>query len=250
MADPTVFVAAPHRETRRGGIKSLGDFVTTPRLGAASNIDYLSNGCSFPSLTPAGCWTVGPVGPDKTIDGIDRGEGILTIFGQYAGVECFLGNDSADDYSERARHLLETGEAHEVEAALHVWADGTGETGTGAGIVAAVAAAEEYADQFYLGRPVILMSRSMAVQAGAADALGFDAEGKKWTANGTPVIASWTLPEDAIYVIGWPTVYVSDITVSVGRDWTHNTEMAIAERNYGIAVDCDFRYKVDVTEVV
>jgi hypothetical protein len=26
--------------------------------------------------------------------------------------------------------------------------------------------------------------------------------------------------------------------------------MAIAERNYGIAVDCDFRYKVDVTEVV
>lgn len=251
MADPTVLVPTPNRPARKGGIKSIVDgFVTTERLGAAANIQYLSEGCAFPSVAPGLCWGNVITG-DKTPDGIEVINGITSIFGQYAGVECFLDAASTRDYEERARRVLERGEDSEIEAVLVGWADAGTVVGTGAGVANAIAAAEEWADQKYIGLPVIIMSRSLAVKGNALGALDtYDSSGKIWTPNGTPVLASWTAPEDKIFVIGWPTVYVSDFEVNVARNLPTNVEMAIAERLYGVAVDCGFRAEVTVTAVV
>lgn len=245
MADPNVFVSPPRREPRRGGIKSLGAFVRTERLGAAARVEYISEGCTFAALAPGLCWgTV--ITEDKTPDGIDTLTSIATIFGQYAGVECFLGVDSEADYRRRAENLLEASEAHEVEAVLRTWADGAAVGGTGTDITEAIALAEEQADQFYIGGPVLLMSRANAVRASADGSVTGNREGEIWTIHGTPVIASWVVPEDAIYAIGMPTVYVSDVTTTVANDLTTNREMAIAERLYGVVVDCDYRNKISI----
>jgi hypothetical protein len=68
-----------------------------------------------------------------------------------------------------------------------------------------------------------------------------------WTVNGTPVVATWLMPDDKVYVIGWPTVYASEIASAAGHALNTNREMAIAERIYAMAVDCGFRAVVTVT---
>jgi hypothetical protein len=251
MADPMVLVPTPTRPARKGGIKSIVDgFVTTARLGAAANVQYLSEGCGFPSVAPGLCWGTVTTG-DKTADGISVTNGISSIFAQYAGVECFLDVRSSSDYAERARLILERGEDSEIEANLVGWADAGAVEGTGAGITNAIAAAEEWADQKYIGLPVIIMSRSLAVKAAAEGSIdGNHESGKAWTINGTPILATWTAPEDKIFVIGWPTIYASEFLVNTARDLTTNVEMAIAERLYGIAVDCSFRAEITVTAPV
>lgn len=246
MADPMVFVAPPRREARRGGIKSLGEFVTTERLGAAANINYISNGCSFPSNAPGLCW--GTILPgDKTPDGIEVENGITSIFAQYAGVECFVGVGTTADYSERARRLLVQTEEHELEAVINTWGGLAPSPGAGVTFVDGIAQAEAHADQNYVGRPVIFMNRGDVVHAAAEHAIDFDREGNMWTPNGTPVVASWAITEHRVIAIGMPTVYASDIEVTTAIHHTTNVEMAIAERVYGLAVDCLFRYLVDVT---
>ena len=248
MADPMVFVPPPPRKPRRGGIKAVvGEFVHLERLGAAANINYLSEGCSFPSLAPGLCWGADIPDGDKVAEGLPTETGIVPIFGQYTGVECFMGVGTTQDYSERAERLLQATEEHEVEAHLVGWANAGTAAGTGVGIKNAVAVAEEWADQKYNSLPVLIMSRSNAVLAGAEPVAFGDGLGVLWTINGTPILATWTAPNDKIYAVGWPTVYASDITTTVTRMLTQNTEMAIAERLYGLAVDCEFRAVVTVT---
>lgn len=246
MADPIITVAPPRRETRRGGIKALGEFITTPRLGASAGVQYVSEGCSFPSGAPGLCW--GAVVPgDKTTEGLDIELGILTNFGQYVGVECFLGADTAEDYARRARNLLVQTEEHEVEAAIQTWGALAPTPGAATTFAGGIALADAQADQSYVGRPVIFLNRGDAVLAAAEGAIEGDRDGNMWTINGTPVVSSWTIGVGEVIVTGWPTVYVSDIEVVTSIQPSTNREMAIAERVYGVAVDCNFRYLVNVT---
>lgn len=250
MANPKILVPAPHREPRRGGIKTVtGEFTHLERLGAAEQIEYISDGCVWPSLAPGLCWGADP-GGNKTFGGFDIENGVGGIFAQYVGVECFLGAGNDAEFTQRAERQLVYGEAHEVEAALVAWAGAGTAAGSGAGIGAAIAAAEEWADQYYIGAPVILMSRRNASLGKSDGALEGDGLGAVWTVNGTPVVATWLMPDDKIYVIGWPTVYASDIASAAGHDLTHNREMALAERIYAMAVDCLFRAVVTVTAPV
>jgi hypothetical protein len=50
-----------------------------------------------------------------------------------------------------------------------------------------------------------------------------------------------------LIVFGWITVYASEITAARAMKHTTNQEMAIAERMYGIAVDCNFALHYAVT---
>jgi hypothetical protein len=247
---PNIFVEPPRRNPRKGGIKSvIGDFVSVDRLPVGAGIEWISEGCDFPKAAPGLCYVPNPITEDKVANGIERGAG--PIFGLYAGVECFLGVDT--DYHTRAEALLSQGEGRGVEEVL--WEYGMSVGGTGpaqTSWVAAIGQADEAADTLYVGQPVIMMSRFAAAQARAAGALfGSDAwDGALWTANGTPVIASAAATDTALIVFGWPTVYASDVYTTRSMHHTTNVEMAIAERVYGIAVDCSFALHYAVTVAV
>lgn len=247
MAGPNVFVSPPQRQPRKGGIKSvIGEFTTTERLGAGAGIEWISQGCDLPKAAPGLCFVPNPVTGDKEFGGIDRGAG--PIFGLYAGIECFLGPNS--DYDQRARDLLSEGEGRGVEEVLWEWAAATGGAALPAtSLVDAIAQAEESADSYYVGGPVMIMSRRVAVWARSVGALfgGTAWDGDLWTANGTPVIATAAASDSQLSIMGWPTVYTSDMTVINAVDQTHNKEMAIAERIYAIAVDCAFIFTYAVT---
>lgn len=244
MADPMAFVAPPRRPARRGGIKAVvGEFVAQERLGAAAGIQWISQGCTFPKSAPGLCYQPAPPTGDKTFEGVEWGSG--PIFGLYEGVQCFLNEES--DYDARARALLEAGEDRAIEDELWKFADTIDAVAPGTlSIIAAVGWAEEAADSNYLGQPVILMSRTNSIRAAAESILGFDRDGNIWTPNGTPVLASGEFPDGFIMVIGWPSVYVSPFVVTRGMDWRVNQEMAIAERIYGLAIDCNFAGKITV----
>jgi hypothetical protein len=244
---PNIFVEPPRRNPRKGGIKSvIGEFTSVARLGVGSGIEWISEGCDFPKAAPGLCYVPNPVAGPKEFAGIEHGSG--PIFGLYAGVQCYLGPDN--DFDRRAQALLEQGEGRGVEEVLWEWATTAGGTGPAqTSWVAAIGQADEAADTLYIGQPVIMMSRFAAVQARAAGALfGSNAwDGDLWTANGTPVIASAAASDTVLVVMGWPTVYSSEVVTTRVIDHTINQEMAIAEGLYGIAVDCNFALHYSVT---
>jgi hypothetical protein len=235
---PNTFIQPPVRKPRKGGIKSVtGEFISNPRLGVGGNIEWVSEGCNLPVPAPGLCYATTPVTGDKDFDGIDQGSG--PVFGLYVGVQCFLGPN--EDYDRRATSLLDQGEDRGVEEVLWEWAT----TKAGAPLVAVnvvqgIAEAEEAADTLYIGQPVLVMARETAVRAAALNALDFDREGNLWTPNGTPVISTSAASGNTIVVIGWPTVYASTAVVTQVMDHTINQEMALAERVYALAVDCEF----------
>jgi hypothetical protein len=242
---PNIFVAPPQRKPRKGGIKSvIGEFVSVDRLPIGAEIEWISEGCEFPKAAPGLCYVANPVTDPKTFEGIEHGAG--PIFGLYTGVQCFLGPDS--DYEERARKALSEGEGRGVEEVLWEWAATTGGAALPATtLVDAIAQAEESADSYYIGQPVIMMSRRVAVWARSVKAIFGDEEnGRLWTANGTPVIASAAASDAQLSIFGWPTVYGSDVTATRVIDHTVNQELAIAERIYAIAVDCAFIFTYTV----
>lgn len=245
MAGPKVTIAPPERKPRKGGIKSVvGEFSSTPHLAVAEALQWVSAGCEFPKLAPGLCYAPDPVTGNKTFNGIDVGSG--PIFALYQGVRCYLGNNT--DYDARSRALLEEGEARGVEEALWEWATTQAVPEATATLVDAIAKADETADTLYLGQPVLLMSRRVAVWARAAKALFGDEEsGRLWTANGTPVIATGAASDTQLFVLGWPTVYASDFVTVRTPDPTVNLEMALSERVYGIAVDCEWVFSLAVT---
>ena len=246
MSNPTTLVPSPVRKPRRGGIKSVvGEFVSADRLAVATNLEWIADNCDFPKAAPGLCYAETPVTGDKTFDGITIGTG--PIFALYAGVQCYLGPST--DYEERARAQLEAGEARAVEEVL--WEYGMSAGGTApaqTSWVAAIGQADEAADTLYIGQPVIMLSRFAAVQARAAKAIFGDEEtGQLWTPNGTPIIASSAASDTALIVMGWPTVYASGLVASTVVDHRVNQELALAERVYGIAVDCNFALHYAVT---
>lgn len=248
MAGPKVFISPPERRPRLGGIKSvIGDFATAPHIAAAEALQWISDGCEFPKAAPGLCYPPNPVTGDKTFVGIDDGTG--PIFALYQGVQCYLDNDA--DYDTRAAELLSQGEDRGVEEVLWEYVMSTGGTGPAqTSWVGAIGQMDELADTLYLGQPVIMLSRAAAVQARAAKAIFGDEEsGRLWTANGTPVIASAAAPDNVAAVLGWPSVYASEVVTVRTVVPIVNQEMALAERVYGIAIDCNYahHYAVNVT---
>jgi hypothetical protein len=238
-----VSVAAPARQTRLGGIRAAATWVTNARIGAAEGVVYVSDGCSFPQPAIGLCFGETVVA-EKSGVGIDQYSGIGEPFALYGGVECFIGPDS--DFPDRARNILIQGEDRAIEARLATWA-AAGTSVTGGNIAASIAAVEQEADQDYLGRPIILMSRANAVLAAAAQAIEYGIDGLPYTVNGTPVVASGAITANAIYAVGAVTVLRSDVETIDTINHTVNTEWAVAEAVYSVIVDCNFRIYATVT---
>lgn len=245
-------VTAPARKARTGGIKDIVTFTPEDRLGGPADlIVWDAPGCTFPTETRGGCYTLA-LGEDEDAvakTGVAPGQGqtVVPPFVQYAGVTCWLGGDNeGDTYLTQADALLTAGEDRGVEAKLWDWAAGAEETSAIASLPAAIGAADTHADQSYVGQPVLLISRMNANLAVAAGVLTAK-EGVLTTPTGMPVIASSEVPFDQIAVVGAIAVYATPIRAALGRDIRSNVDLAIAERVYSIGVDCDYRHIVTIT---
>ena len=232
-------VQAPTRQPRLGGIKQIvGEFISEERLGITP-IAWEDSGCGLPKQTRATCYDeVVPIA-DKEFEGVDGLTSIAPAFAQYAGVECFIGGDSVGaSYTEQARTLLEQGEDRMVEQVLWDWiSDAAAQTA--ASPAEAIAAVEQKADQEYVGRPVIVMSRATADAAFAAGALARE-NGSLVTPHGNPVLASGSVTDGAVAAIGQPAVYATAIRSAIATNKGSNLTAAIAERVYAIGVDCNY----------
>lgn len=194
MVDPILYVEAPARRNRRGGIRTVASFIPAERLAATSTVQYTSEGCGLPQDDWTLCYDLAPGADEKTFDGVDTNVSPIANFVAYSGVKCFL--NSEDDFAERARNLLALGEDRIVERKLGAYLLAEAEAGTAVDVVAAVAAADQFLDVTYPALGVIVMSRAGAVYAKAADAIEADKEGNLWTPNGTPVLASAEISDD------------------------------------------------------
>lgn len=245
-------VTAPVRKARSGGIKDIVTFIEEERLGGPADlIVWDAAGCTFPSETRGGCYTLALADGEEAVakTGVAPGQGqtIAPPFAQYAGVTCWLGGDNeGDTYAAQAASLLQDGEDRGVEAKLWDWATGAEETSTAAALPAAIGAADTHADANYVGQPVLLISRTNANLAVAAGVIAAK-EGVLTTPTGMPVIASSQVPSDQIAVVGAIAVYATPIRSALGRDIRSNMDLAIAERVYSIGVDCDYRHIVTIT---
>ena len=248
-------IAAPKRRPRLGGLKDIIDpFVDEPRITATTDFVWEDSGCSVSaSATRAGC--VDDVVADGDFDedatGIGQFELIGPAFARFKAIRCFLGgdNDSDGTYEAQAIAALEAVEDREIEAVLWGWAEAATATSTASSFVGAIAAAEEYADRNYIGMPLMIMSRGSAQAAFEKGALSRK-DGVLVTGNGTPVLATGSVPDaeqDTVAVIGWPAVYVGKVVAAMATDHRYNTALAVAQRAYGIGVDCEFRYTATVT---
>lgn len=189
--------------------------------------------------------TPGAPPTDKIVGGLGTGQHIVPNFGGYIGVECFLHGDP-DEYGPRAQAALEAAQDRFIEGVLWGWITAGAATGTAAGLLATIALAEENADNAYIGQPVLHLSRQDADTAFAANALAL-VDGKLVTPHLTPVVASGAYATGVVGVTGGITVEQSSIRVSPGLNYTKNTMLAIAERVYGLLVDCDYRAEYTVT---
>jgi hypothetical protein len=248
MANPTIFVEAPRRRPRKGGIKAVANFVSAPRMFAAERMEWIAEGCTFPKDAPGLCWGE-VIEAEKETEGVDIGESGL-IFAAYAGVACYdLG--SAADFEARARRLLEGGEYKSLEDVLAYVLGTVDPTPSDYPTwVAAIGEAESLADSVYPGMPILTMSRSDAVAAFEADVLVSGPDDLLYTPNGSPVLASGALDNGTFWISGDITVWQSEITATTVTTPTVNTAMALAERAYAIGIDCDFVRAYSVTPVV
>lgn len=219
---------------------------------AAENVAQMTATHTFTGgTTPAiAVTTTTPGAPptDLVGGGLTAGAGIVPNFGAYVGVQCFIG-DTMDEFGPRARTQMEASQDRAVEAVLWGWlnaAPNTAVTAASGGLDEAIAQAEQFADANYIGEPVLHVSRHDAVRAGVLSPNPVS-DGKIWTPNGTPVVASSKYTSGTVVVSGGIGVTQSEVIVREGLDITHNTMLAIAERVFGIAVDCDFRQKFTVT---
>lgn len=246
MADPTLYVEPPARTPRRGGISEHAEFREDSRIGLGAIPEFTSAGCAFPVDDVRLCY---PSGGDaqntKEPDGIETIDAAVGPFGLYSGVECWL--DGGDDFLDRAVSALEQGQDRGIEKRLNTWLQTL--TGTAAtNFLDAVARAEEFADDNYLGAPLLVLNRGDAVrakQAGALDHIGPD--GLIVTANGTRVLASGAVTPGSVSTVGALTVLHTGIVSGWAPTVTSNTQLAMAERVYSILVDCDFAARFTVS---
>lgn len=172
----------------------------------------------------------------------DAGVGIGPSFGGYLGVECWLGQ-TQDEYAPRARQALELAQGPVLEEKLWAWlVAGSGTSATS--LAEAIALAETAADSGYVGRPVLHMNRGDVTRAkGSLEVI----DGRLFTVNRSPVVASAKYAAGTVVASGGITVVQSPVEVNQGLNLTQNRFMAIAERVYNIAVDCAFRAEFTVS---
>lgn len=234
-------VAAPVRQARLGGIRTVATWVDEARIGAAESVVYMSDGCTFPQPAIGLCYGE-EVLTEKTGVGITNQVGIGEPFALYGGVECFLGPDS--DLAERARRIVIEGEDRAIEDRLEAWATGGTALAAGTTLIGAIANVEQDMDANYIGRGYLLMSRADAVRAYAAGAL--EEAGMNpypTTVNGTPVVASGRVASGTVYGLGATTVLRSPLMDIESIDHRFNTEWQVAEAVYALIVDCNYRVK-------
>lgn len=249
MADPIITVEPPRRSPRLGGLLTVAEVREESHLAASNAAQYIAEPCGVTFGDTGFCY--GDLAPDedtnKTYDGgIDTGHSVVKNWASYYGVSCFLNSDS--DVEQRAVRAFDQAEDRLVETKFGAWLN------LAAPIVAiptatvmdAIGAAEDYADKNYIAQPVIHLSRYNSVVAGANEAIFGDGAGNLWTINGTPVVASSSYGND-VWVTGAVTVLRSPTITTKTETLEKNTEGAIAERVYGILVDCDFVGRFDFT---
>lgn len=242
----TLQVAPPTPQPRLGGIKAVaGEIITEQRLGATDSIVWEGTPWATLRDTRRACFDEEPDEPvAKTFDGVQQFAGVGTPFAKYAGVSCWLGGDDDRTYEAQARAALEALEDRAAEAALWEWALAASTAGSPATLAEAIAIAEDYADGVYPFRPALVLSRHDATLAAAAGVLK-EADGKLITHQGTPVIASGAIPDDdhgTVAIVGQPKIYATEIVAVRAPNLAKNTDHAIAERVYAIAVDSEFRF--------
>src|SRR5690606_28368710 len=64
-------------------------------------------------------------------------------------------------------------------------------------------------------------------------------EGNLWTPNGTPVLASAEVSNDYVFATGALTVLEGPVTNLTVPNWEENLQAAIAERAFGLTIDCE-----------
>lgn len=239
------FIEPPLRKARLGGIKGVAEFRGgMVRLGTHAGLEWMSAGCMLPVDAPGLCYQDSEEAPQGTKDEFDGWQtlpGLIDNFAGYAGVDCFLQADEAG-FLEQASSLLLAGEDRFVERHLVAALDTYVATPeTAADLREAVAEAEQDADRDYIGLPVIIVSRASAILGGAGgDLFHPDTRGGLVTANGTPVVATSAVTLDRVYVTGAITVAHSETVANFATNQTLNHQMAIAERVYGLALDCGY----------
>lgn len=249
MAGPALQIQPPVRQRREGGIEEVADFRLNSRLASVGGVTFQSDGCTFPQLSEHLCY-VGEADPaEKTFDGIDLIDGIGDPFPLYAGVKCFIGPD--DDFAERAERSLSDGRHVELEKAVATWAAGGTALADGATQAEATARVEQAISAGYNGQGVILMSAFDAIMADAQGILYRDSAGQIRTILGTPVLASGSIEAGSVYGVGAIAVEHSAVQTQQVENLDTNTNWALAEQVFAIAVDCGFRVTSDiVAEVV
>ncbi|QQO39427.1 hypothetical protein SEA_NAMAGO_26 [Microbacterium phage Namago] len=240
MAGATQVIPAPARLARLGGIMSVADVITDERLGIGPDVVYQAEGCEFPYTEVLRCFAETPP-PDKTFSGIGIGDAIGEPFTIVAGVQCFLNSDLAD-FLRRAREQLAAGQDRILEEVFGVWADGGTALASGTSVAGAVATVEQELDDKYVGRGTIAMSRFDAVMADAAGILKM-VDGVPQTINGTPVLASGRIAPGEVYGTGRIGVVHNNVQSYEATEYSTNKHFAIAENQFALTVDCDFRVK-------
>lgn len=240
MAGATLTIAAPARIARLGGIMSVADVITDARLGIGPEVVYQAEGCEFPYTEVLRCFAETPP-PDKTFSGIGIGDTIGEPFTIVAGVQCFLNSDLAD-FLRRAEEQLAAGQDRILEEVFGVWADGGTALASGTSVAGAIATVEQELDDKYVGRGTIAMSRFDAVMADAAGVLK-TVDNVPQTINGTPVLASGRIAPGEVYGTGRIGVVRNNVQSYEATEHSTNKHFAIAENQFALTVDCDFRVK-------
>jgi hypothetical protein len=239
MAGPTIEIQPPVRTDREGGIRDVATFRSNDRLAVAEAVVFQSDGCTFPDTEELRCIAATPPA-DKTYDGITIDDGIDAPFTMFAGVACVAGPDP--DEKERARRIFDSGQDRELENQLEAWATGGTALTNGGSVIGAIKRVEQAIDDQYIARGNILMSRADALEAAAGGAIEIT-DGVLKTKLGTPVIASGRVALGTVYGLGAIVVEHTEVLEREVLDPTTNTQYALAEAVFVIAVDCEYRVK-------
>lgn len=245
MADPMVTIERPRRRPRKGGLSSVIEFTQSDRLFAGNGVQFDADQCMLPVGSVQLCYTPNVGATDKQGEGTSWGEGIGVNFAGYVGVECFLHEGSAADFQDRARRGFEAGQDRFVEAQVWAWLAAATGLAAATSIASAIGKLEEHADANYVGMPILHLSREDVNLAAAAGIIETEpGSGLLFTVNGTPVVASSAYASGTIAISGDMTGVQSELRVRSDISHKTNRELAIAERAFNVAVDCDFREKI------
>jgi len=247
MVNHFIPIQEPTRSPRLGGLRTVAEFVDTPRMAMGGELEWTTEGCAFPVDDIAFCYPTAQVQNTKTFDtGVETMQGSIAPFGLYVGVDCFLGGY---DYEAQATSLLRQGEDRMIEKRINdFFVSLTGIAVATGGLLEAVAKAEQDADNLYLGRPILWVNRGDAVRLRALKAIESDkGTSSLWTANGTPIVSSSKITANTVGVTGATTIAQSGTEVNRVSVHTLNRERAIAEQVYAVAFDCEFARVYEVS---